>query len=205
MLIVGLTGGIASGKSETAKIFMKLGARVIDADAISRDVMRPHTECWQKVTAAFGREILTKDLTIDRATLAKIVFADQDKRLLLNSLVHPVILHTIGEVLDRIKKEDSGAMVIIDAALLVETGIHKRCEKLVVISADEETQIVRLRERDGMPREEAQMRIAAQLPLSEKVKVADYIITNVHSLETLFKETEIVFQSLKAFHDSKTL
>ena len=96
-------------------------------------------------------------------------------------------------------------MVIIDAALLVETGIYKRCEKLVVISSDEDTQIDRLRERDGMPREEAQMRIAAQLPLSEKVKVADYVITNDHSLETLYKETERVFQSLRASHKSKTL
>ena len=205
MLIVGLTGGIASGKSETAKIFRKLGARVIDADAISRDVMRPHTECWQKVTTAFGKEILTKDLTIDRSKLAGIVFADQHKRLLLNSLLHPVIMHTIEEMVARIDKEEPEALVIIDAALLVETGIYKRCEKLVVVCAAGDTQVDRLRERNGMPREEAQKRIAAQLPQSEKVNVADYLINNDHSLETLHKETERVFRSLTALLRSKTV
>jgi len=204
MFIAGLTGGIASGKSETAKILRKLGARVIDADAISRDVMVPQTDCWQKVTAVFGKEILGADLTIDRAKLARIVFADPQKRLLLNNLVHPVIMHTIEEMLARIQTEEPDALVIIDAALLVETGIYKRCEKLVVICAPEDTQIKRLLERDGMSREEAQMRIAAQLPLGEKVKVADYLITNDGSLEALQSETIKVFQSLLTCHIPKT-
>jgi dephospho-CoA kinase len=204
MFIVGLTGGIASGKSETAKILRKLGAYVIDADVISRAVMLPQTDCWQKVTAVFGKEILREDLTIDRAKLARIVFADQKKRLLLNSLVHPVIMHTIEDMLARIQTEKSDALVIIDAALLVETGIYKRCEKLVVICAAEDTQIKRLLERDGMSREEAQNRIAAQLPLDEKVKVADYLIANDGSLEALQTETMKVFQSLLTCQTPKT-
>ena len=204
MFIVGLTGGIASGKSETAKILKKLGARVIDADVISRDVMLPQTDCWQKVTAVFGKEILGEDLTIDRAELARIVFADPQKRLLLNSLVHPVIMHTIEEMLARIQTEEPDALVIIDAALLVETGIYKRCEKLVVICAAEDTQIKRLLERDGMSREEAQKRIAAQLPLGEKVNVADYLIANDGSLEALQTETMKVFQSLLTCQTPKT-
>ena len=205
MFIVGLTGGIASGKSEAAKIFQKLGARVIDADTVSRAVMRPQTECWHQVTAVFGKEILNDDSTIDRAKLAGIVFSDQKKRLQLNSLVHPAIIHQIEGLLARIEKDEPEALVIIDAALLVETGIYSRCDKLIVLCAAEETQIKRLVERDGMSRKEAQKRIDAQLPLVEKVKVADYLIKNDGSLETLQTETRGVFQSLLSFQSAKTL
>jgi len=205
MFVVGLTGGIASGKSEVAKVFQKLGARVIDADRISRAVMRPQTECWQQVTAVFGKEILKDDLTIDREKLAGIVFSDQQKRLHLNSLVHPAIIVQIEELLARIGKAEPEALVIIDAALLVETGIYRRCDKLIVLCAAEETQITRLVARDGMPREDAQKRIDAQLPLGEKVKVADYLITNDGTLETLQTEARRVFQSLLTCQSPKTL
>ena len=196
MFIVGLTGGIASGKSKAATIFQKRGARVIDADKISREVMLPQTECWHKVTAVFGKEILREDLTINREKLGSIVFSDQQKLLHLNSLVHPAIMHQIEGLLARIEKEDSAALVIIDAALLVETGIYTRCEKLIVVCAEEETQLKRLLERDGLSPEAAQKRIDAQLPLAEKVKIADYLITNDGSLEALHEEVMRVFQSL---------
>jgi dephospho-CoA kinase len=205
MFIVGLTGGIASGKSEAAKIFQKLGARVIDADTISRDVMLPQTECWQKVTAVFGKEIVKEDLTIDREKLASIVFADQQKRLHLNSLVHPAIMHQIEAIVARIEEEEPESLVIIDAALLVETGAYRSCEKLIVMCAAEETQLKRLVERDGMSREAAQKRIDAQFPLGEKVKVADYVIKNDGSLEKLQTETMRVFQSLLSLQSSETL
>lgn len=205
MFVVGLTGGIASGKSEVAKIFQKLGARVIDADRISRAVMRPQTECWQQITAVFGKEILKDDLTIDREKLAGIVFSDQQKRLQLNSLVHPAIIDQIEGLLARIGKAEPEALVIIDAALLVETGIYRRCDKLVVLCAAEETQITRLVARDGMPREDAQKRIDAQLPLGEKVKVADYLIKNDGTLETLQADALRVFQSLLSCQSPKTL
>lgn len=205
MFIVGLTGGIASGKSETAKIFRKLGARVIDADTVSRAVMRPRTDCWQHVTAVFGREILKDDLTIDREKLACIVFSDQQKRLRLNSLVHPAIIHQIESLVARIEKTEPEALVIIDAALLVETGFNRRCDKVIVLCATEETQIKRLVERDGMSRTDAQKRINAQLPLGEKVNVADYLIQNDGSLETLQTETREVFQSLLSCQSAKTL
>ena len=167
--------------------------------------MRPQTECWQQVTAVFGKEILKDDLTIDREKLAGIVFSDQQKRLHLNSLVHPAIIVQIEELLARIGKAEPEALVIIDAALLVETGIYRRCDKLIVLCAPEETQIKRLVERDGMSREEAQMRINAQLPLEEKVNVADYLINNDGSLESLQRETREVFQSLRSCQAAKTL
>jgi len=198
MIVVGLTGGIASGKSEAAKIFQKLGARVIDADTISRDSMLPRTECWQRVTEAFGKEILKEDLTIDREKLATIVFADDEKLLHLNSLVHPAIMRQIEGEVARIENEDPEALVIIDAALLVETGLYTRCDKLIVMCAAEKTQLKRLLERDGMSPEKAQRRIDAQLPLSDKITVADYLITNDGSLETLQTETKRVFQSLRS-------
>lgn len=205
MFVVGLTGGIASGKSESAKIFQQLGARVIDADTVSRTVMCPQTECWRQVTAAFGREILKDDLTIDREKLACIVFSDQQKRLQLNSLVHPAIIHQLESLVARIEKAEPEALVIIDAALLVETGLNRRCDKVIVLCAAEETQITRLVERDGMSRTEAQKRINAQLPLGEKVKAADYLIQNDGSLETLQRETRGVFQSLLTCQTEKPL
>jgi len=205
MFIVGLTGGIASGKSATATIFQKLGARVIDADTISRDVMLPQTECWQKVTAVFGKKILKDDLTINREKLGNIVFSDQQQLLHLNRLVHPAILREIECLLTRIEKEDSEAVVIIDAALLVETGVYRRCDKLIVISAKEETQLNRLVKRDGLSPDAAQKRIDAQLPLGEKVKVADYLITNDGSLEALQAEATSIFQSLRTCQFPKSV
>lgn len=196
MLIVGLTGGIASGKSEAARIFRELGARVIDADALSREVMVPHSECWQKVTAAFGSAITKEDLSIDREKLAGIVFADPNKRLQLNALVHPAILQKIEEMLAALAEEEQDALVVIDAALLVETGVYRNCDRVIVISASEEIQYERLRKRDGMSREAAQKRIDAQLPLDEKVAVADHVINNDGSLEELRRHTAGVFRSL---------
>ena len=144
-------------------------------------------------------------MTIDREKLACIVFSDQQKRLQLNSLVHPAIIHQIESLVARIEKAEPEALVIIDAALLVETGINRRCDKVIVLCAAEETQIKRLVERDGMSRTEAQKRINAQLPLGEKVKVADYLIQNDGSLETLQTETREVFQSLLSCQSAKTL
>lgn len=196
MLIVGLTGGIASGKSEAARLFRELGARVIDADALSREVMEPHSECWQGVTAAFGDAIIKEDSRIDREKLAAIVFTDPEKRLQLNALVHPVILQKIDEMVAAIAEEEQEALVVIDAPLLVETGIHRTCDRVIVVYTGEETQYHRLRKRDGMSREEAQRRIAAQLPLDEKVKIADHVIDNEGSLESLRRRTEEVFEAL---------
>ncbi len=196
MLVVGLTGGIAGGKTVVSKMLSDLGTRVIDADEISREVMSPHTKCWDEVIASYGNELLLEDLTIDRKKLAVFVFRDPKRLAKLNKIVHPYIMKRIEEMLDTIKEEDPQSIVIVDAALLVETGLYKYYDKLIVVYATKETQLKRLMNRDGMSQEEAQSRIDLQLPLSEKMKVADYIINNEGSLSKTRDEVEKVFKAL---------
>jgi len=205
MLVVGLTGGIASGKSVVSKILGDLGALVIDADGVSREIMVPHTECWEQVVSSFGKEILREDLTIDREKLADLVFKNPKQRAKLNSVVHPAIMKRIEERLDTIKEKDPETIVVIDAALLIETGMYKRYDKLVVVYAGKEMQLKRLMARDGMSRDEAQRRIDSQLPLREKIKLADFVIRNEGSLKKTKEEVEKVFKilsSLKCTHDT---
>ena len=198
MLVVGLTGGIASGKSVVSKILGDLGALVIDADGVSREIMVPHTECWEHLVSSFGKEIVREDLTIDREKLADLVFNNPTKRAKLNSVVHPVIMKRIEERLETIKEEEPETIVVIDAALLIETGMYKRYDKLVVVYAGEETQLKRLMARDGMSRDEAQRRIDSQLPLREKIKLADFVIENKGSLKKTKGEVEKVFKILSS-------
>lgn len=196
MLRVGLTGGIASGKSVVSKKLSDLGAYVIDADKISKVVMRPETECWKKVVAAFGKAILQNDSSIDRKKLASIVYDDPDKRNTLNHIVHPAIKQKIEDELEKIGNESSDAVVIIEAALLVETGAYRGYDKLIVVHAPVELQIERIIKRDGITREEARKRIDAQWPIDKKIAVADYPIRNEGSLDSLYRDTTKVFSSL---------
>lgn len=203
MLVVGLTGGIASGKSVVARMLKELGARVIDADAISREVMSPHTACWEKLLEQFGEGILDADLSINRKKLAAEIFGNADKRALLNSIVHPFIKDRIDQMLAEIRRIDPCALVVIDAALLVETGQYRCYDKLVVVAACRNTQLDRVVRRDNLSRDEALQRVDAQLPLAEKEKVADYLIRNDGSREETRKQTERLFQALCALIPEK--
>jgi dephospho-CoA kinase len=196
MLIVGLTGGIASGKTTVARMLKNMGARVIDADAIGREVMMPHTDCWKRVVNRFGEAILQKDGTIDRKKLASQIFSDPAKRLLLNRTVHPFIRKRIKEMIQVIGRTDPAALVIVDAALLVETGMYRDYDKLVVVAAAEDVQIARIMRRNHLSVKDARSRIRAQLPLDRKKKVADYIIINQHSLEHTRRQTRSLVQEL---------
>jgi len=193
MLVVGLTGGIASGKSVVTKIFKELGALVIDADEVSREVMAPHTECWQQVVVHFGDEYVRDDLCIDRTKLAERVFSNAQERDHLNRIVHPFILKRIEEKLEVIRREYPRAMVIVDAALLVETGMYTRYDKLTVVQVSEETQLSRLMARDGLSRGEALQRINSQMPLKEKMKLADFVIENEGPLSSTREKVEYIF------------
>lgn len=204
MFVVGLTGGIASGKSVVSEILRKLGAQVIDADEISREVMVPHTKCWKEVVTSYGSEILREDLTIDREKLANSVFNNTEQLDKLNRIVHPEIMKRIDERLREIRLKYPQAIVIVDAALLVETGAYKSYDKLIVVYVSEETQLKRLINRDGMSREEAKNRVILQLPLSEKVKVADYIIENEGSLVRTRENAEKVFKELSSLTSTRS-
>lgn len=198
MFVVGLTGGIASGKSVVSNMLRDLGASIIDADEISREVMMPHTKCWEEVIATYGSELLLKDLTIDRKKLAGSVFKDSEQIKTLNRIVHPYIMQRIEEMIEEITNNDPQSLVIVDAALLVETGLYKHYNKLIVVYVSKETQLKRLMIRDAMSREEAESRIDLQSPLTEKMKVADYIIENEGSLSQTRKEVEKVYKALTA-------
>jgi dephospho-CoA kinase len=198
MLVVGLTGGIASGKSIVAGIFKHLGARVIDADMVSRELVLPHTRCWKSITAYFGKGILNKDLSINRKKLASQIFSHPEKRMRLNRIIHPAIRKRIRQMITDIGRDDAVALVIVDAALLVETGMYRDYDKLVVVAADEHVQLARLMRRDRCSLTAAQRRLRSQLPLAPKMQVADYVINNQGSLAQTRRQTRMLFKLLCA-------
>jgi dephospho-CoA kinase len=197
MLIVGLTGGVASGKSTVSTVLKEEGAYLIDADQIARDLVQPHTPAWQELVNTFGKTILQKDGSIHRKKLAAIVFSNPEKRDLINRLLHPRIKEETGRRLEAIGQSDPEAIVVIDAALLVETGAYREVDRLIVVHATEAQQIERLREREGVEPEEARRIVSAQMPLEEKLKAADIVIRTEGSIEETRRKAREVFRELK--------
>ena len=197
MLIVGLTGGVASGKSTVSQVFREEGAYLIDADQIARELVKPRTPVWQEVVRLFGEDILQKDGSIHRKKLASLVFSHPKKRDLLNQLLHPRIKEERQRRTREIGQRDPGAIVVIDAALLVETGEYRNMDWLIVVHASEAQQVERLKKRDGVSQEEARRMISAQMPIKEKLNVADRVIRNEGSVDETRREARKVFQELK--------
>lgn len=193
---IGLTGGIASGKSTVSSLFRSLGAHVIDADILSRQVVEPGKVAWKEIVDYFGTGILLSDGTLDRKKLGSIVFQDLPKREVLNHIVHPRVLEEEARLYQDLRFKYPNALIITDAALLIEAGSYKRLSKLIVIYVDEQTQLQRLMLRDGISAEEAWSRIRSQMPLSEKVKYADYIIDNRGSLEETRQQVEVLYREM---------
>lgn len=178
MKVLGLTGNIASGKSTVARMLAGMGARIIDADLIAREVVEPEKPAWADIVKKFGPEILSPDGTIDRRRLGEVVFADEGKRRLLMDITHPRIKEAVRERLSEYRKENV-PVVVIEAALIVESGgLREFLDGLIVVTADEEAQIERLIRRSGYTREEALARIGSQMPAGEKALHADYLIDN---------------------------
>jgi len=197
MLIVGLTGGVASGKSTVSKVFKEEGACLIDADRIARELLQPHTPAWHELRSVFGEEILQPDGSINRKKLSALVFSDPEKRVVLNRLLHPRISEETRRQVAEIRRRDKGAVVVIDAALLVETGSYREVDRLIVVQSSEARQIERLEKRDGMSREEAERIVAAQLPLDAKVKVADIVFSNEETIDETRRKARELFQELR--------
>jgi dephospho-CoA kinase len=181
---IGLTGGIASGKSTVARVLSDLGVGVVDADQIAREVVAAGSEGLREVVAAFGPEVLAQDGALDREKLAARVFEDEAARLQLQSITHPRIGRSSAERIAALHASNA-PYVVYDAPLLVEVGAHKGLDALIVVAADEANQVARALARGGMPEAETRRRIAAQFPLARKIEVADYVIHNDGSLADL--------------------
>jgi len=197
MLVVGLTGGVASGKTTVSRILEQEGAYLIDADLIARELVQPQTPTWSELIRVFGREILEKDESINRKALADRVFSCPQKRGQLEKILHPQISREIDRRIEEIRKKDPEAVVVVDAALLVETGAHRRMDKLIVVTATEAQQVERLGRRTGAAPQEARGILSAQMPLAEKLNVADFIIRNEGTLEETIRRTKEIFRELK--------
>lgn len=196
---VGLTGGIAAGKSEVAALWQAEGAVVVDSDALAREALQPGTPTYAAVVREFGSEILSADGLINRAALAEIVFRDEKRRRVLNELVHPVVRQKRQERLATMANAD--AVVVAVIPLLYEAGEESEFDCVVAVACSEATQLARLRAK-GLEESQARARIAAQWPTSQKIERADYVIWNDGSRRVLVEQARMVWNFIKEKHNA---
>lgn len=196
MSYFGLTGGVASGKSTAARMFGKLGAKIIDADRVGHEFLLPSSPAFSEIVRRFGREILTPEGEISRERLGAIVFADQEKLRALDSIIHPRIIAKVEEMASTISSENPRAVILVDAALIFEAGIGGRFQKVIVTWCRPEQQIERLMHK-GLTRQQAQERLAAQIPAEEKRRRADFVIDSSGSLENTRIQVETIYAALR--------
>jgi dephospho-CoA kinase len=197
MLRVGLTGSIATGKSFVSGVLAGLGCHVVDADTLARKVVEPGTEGLRRVVEAFGPRALREDGTLNRAALSSAIFADEEKRALMNSILHPLIMAEQDALLNLWEQKDPRGVGVIDAALLIESGGYRRFDKLIVVHCRPEVQLERLMRRNSLPREEALARINAQLPQEEKLKHADFAVDTSGGFDETRARVGEVYEQLR--------
>ena len=197
MLRVGLTGSIGVGKSFVSSVLAELGCRVLDADRAAREVVEPGSAGLRAVVDAFGPEVIREDGTLNREQLGAVVFADGEKRALLNSILHPYIISRQDEQLHDWERQDPNGIAVVDAALMIESGGYTRFDKLIVVHCDPEEQLRRLMARNNLAREQAEQRVRAQMPQEEKKKLADYLIDTTGGFEATRKRTAEVYEELR--------
>ncbi|HNP29649.1 MAG TPA: dephospho-CoA kinase [Nitrospirales bacterium] len=176
MVVIGLTGGLASGKTTVANMFQELGARVIDADVLARAVVRPGKPAWRDIVKEFGTQVLARDQSINRQALAEIVFKSPKKLHVLQTIVHPRVAREQAKQVKIIQHDTPDAVIIYDAALLLEAKAQKRMDHVVVVTADRATQLARACRRDGLTKAQALRRIKQQLPIRQKLDYADAVL-----------------------------
>ncbi len=194
--VIAITGGIGSGKSAVAKLFEQWGAQTVDADILAREVVEPESEGFLRVVQKFGPDMVLADGSLNRPKLASIIFSDPEQKKLLESLLHPLIRERWLSQLERLKKGDAPLIAYIVPLFFESTAQMPEIEKVVLISAPEETRIARIMNRDLFPRHIAEQRIRAQLPDSAKIDKSDYVIKNDSSLEQLESRAREVFREL---------
>ena len=197
MLRVGLTGGIATGKSTVGAMFVELGCHLIESDQITHQLFEPGQAVHAAVVKQFGNRILAPDGTIDRRILGDIVFKDRQARAKLNGLVHPAIIQRQQEWLKEMQAQDPHGIAIVDAALMIEVGTYKNYDKVIVVTSSSELQKERLRARSALSEEEIESRIRSQMPNEEKIKYADFVIDNSGAIESTRVQVETVYRQLQ--------
>jgi dephospho-CoA kinase len=191
-VVIGLTGSFGSGKSTVAGIFRKGGASVIDADSLAHECMRPGSQTYKKIVSIFGKGILRANSTIDRGKLGEAVFDDHCLLLKLNSIIHPEVIRRIRR---RVRAAKSG-LIVLDAPLLIEAGLHKEVDVVVVVAANQNNQIIRLKRRCSLDRAGILKRINSQIKLKKKISLADFIIDNNGSLAQTKKQVDKIWREL---------
>jgi dephospho-CoA kinase len=195
-LLVGLTGGIATGKSTVHDMLASPSVRVVDADALAREVVEAGTPAYARIVAEFGKDVLQPDGRLDRARLAEIVFPDEVKRKRLEAITHPAIRARFERIMADLEKTGFDGILVWDAALLVESGGSKNMDRVVVVTTDPATQLRRLMARDGCSEEAARARTASQMPLAVKARYADYVIDNSGTREQTDARVREVYRAL---------
>lgn len=197
-LLVGLTGSIATGKSTVSRMFAHLGARVLDADLLAREVVMPGQPAYLKIVEEFGEAVVQEDGTLDRKALGAIVFAEPARRKRLEEITHPAIAGRQQRILSVLDEEAFEGIVIWDVALLFETGGVAKMDRVVVVYADPETELARLIARDGMTETAARARMESQMPVAEKAKRAHYVIDNSGDRAHTERQVKVVYEALLA-------
>ena len=198
MILVGLTGGIATGKSTVADLFRHFGAAVIDADQLARDVVQPGKPAWREIVKCFGKRVLLPDRTIDRPALGSIVFHNRRKLRRLEGIIHPRVAREQQRRARRIARRTPDAIIIYEVPLLFEAGVNTRVDKIIVVTADRETQVARLKRRNGLTRQQAFQRIKSQMPLAEKARRADIVLDGTKRKSLLRREIRRLVRDLRA-------
>lgn len=198
MLRVGLTGGLATGKSYVGRILANLGCRVMQADVVGHQLLLPGGEAFEPVVREFGQSVLAPDGSIDRRRLGAEVFGRPDRLAVLNGIVHPLVVKREEAWLSEVQAEDPLAIAVVEAAILVETGSFRRFEKLVLTVCSEEQQVQRAMDRDGLSESEVLDRLKRQMPLDEKRKFADYVVDTSGSKENTAEQVRVVYHSLRS-------
>lgn len=206
MLKVGLTGGIASGKSAVGEMLVELGAHLIQSDQVAHQLLQPEEAVYDAVIKQFGAEILSSDRTINRARLAELAFGQPPRIRELNHIVHPAVIDRENRWMNDIAKKHPHAIAIVEAALILETGSHKRFDRLVVVTCRPEQRIERwaskMKVDFATARREVERRMAAQLPDEEKIKVADYVIDNSGPLDATREKAAELYARLRQEDDA---
>ncbi|CAI2718298.1 dephospho-CoA kinase [Nitrospina watsonii] len=199
-MLIGLTGGIGSGKTTVAQLLNQLGGYVIDADRLCRDLVRPAQPAWREIVEHFGEQILNPDGTLNRAKLGNVVFHDAAEKQALEAILHPRVFDEEAKQFAHIVRNDPSALVFIDAALLIESGNYRKVDKVIVVACDRPIQIENCLKKGFLSQEEIESRIDNQMPMEDKLAYADYIIRNDSDLAQLEHHVRQVYENLKALN-----